>query len=119
MARRIPIKTTILTNARRLEVMGYKAARNGRFGVIRHRDGEGPWIVVHLRTGVGVGSCLPASCVSLSEKLAAVAKWEAATHLDWSAFDELPEIGPDSTAMPRIDQAKAGPTVRAMAGLAS
>lgn len=118
MARRIPIETTILTNARRLKVEGYQAARGGRFAVIRHRKGEGPWIVVHVRTGVGVGSCLPASCVSLADKLAACAKWEAATYLDWSAFDELPAIGPDSTTMPRIDQQKAGPTVRAMAELA-
>lgn len=94
------------------------STKDGRFAVIRHRKGEGPWIVVHLRTGVGVGSILPPRCTSLADKLAVMQRWEAAPHLDWSAFDELPAIGPDSTDMPKIDQDKARNTVASMAELA-
>jgi hypothetical protein len=63
-----------------------------------------------------VTSILPATSrkLTMTDKLAVIAAWEAMTHLDWSAFDELPQVTPDSNKFPLIDQAKAMPAVRAM-----
>ena len=118
MARRIKIEMqTLSTEGRRLNVVGYRPTPASRFAVTRAADRpEGPWLITHVRSGCGVTSILPATSrkLTMTDKLAVIAAWEAMTHLDWSAFDELPQVTPDSNKFPLIDQTKAPPAVRAM-----
>jgi len=118
MTRRIKIEMqTLSAEGRRLNVVGYRPTPASRFAVTRAADRpEGPWLITHVRSGCGVTSILPATPrkLTMTDKLAVIAAWEAMTHLDWSAFDELPQVTPDSNKFPLIDQTKASPAVRAM-----
>ncbi len=118
MTRRIKIEMqTLSLEGRRLNVVGYRPTPTSRFAVTRAADRpEGPWLITHIRSGCGVTSILPAVMrkLTMTDKLAVTAAWEAMTHLDWTAFDELPQVSPDSNKFPVIDQAKAGPVVREM-----
>jgi hypothetical protein len=117
MARRIPFAGKVQAGPAKLSAVGYRPTASSRFAVTRLADRpDSPWTMTHVRTGMGVGSIIPAVSrkLTLAERLEICAAWEAMTHLDWSAFDELPEIGPDTNGAPVINQAKVGPTVRAM-----
>ena len=121
MTRRIAFSGQVQSGPCKLAVTGYRPSAASRFAVTRIADRpQSPWMLTHIRTGMGVSSILPASSrkLTMTDKLAVIAAWEAMTHLDWSAFDELPEIGPDSNAAPVINQAKAGPVVREMREMA-
>ncbi len=120
MTKRIKFTTQLnVQGIKKLTVQGYRPTANSRFGVTRTRE-DAPWCLSHIRTGMGVSSVLPPVMRkrTMAELLAVASAWEAATHLDWTAFDELPPIGPDTMDQPKIDQAKAGPTVRAMREIA-
>lgn len=81
---------TIYQHAARM-AQGYAPAEDARFAVVR--EGDGPWQLVHRRSGCAVESCLPAlpRKITMTEKLAVAAAWHSATHLDWSPFDGLPQ----------------------------
>lgn len=95
---KIPLKTlmapaTIYQHAA-FYAEGFRPTASSRFGVVRERAGEGPWLLVHIRSGSRVGGLLPAlpRKLTLSDVLAVAAAFEAQTHLDWGPFDRLPEV---------------------------
>ena len=101
---------------------GYTTSEGARFAAVRARDGEGPWILVHRRTGMMVGSLLPASGkATLAGLLRVIAAWDAATHLDMSWLDSLPECeaGTHEEDIPRPDAADIARYVPEMRKLAA
>lgn len=77
---------------------GQRPTTNSRFGVVRSAS-DAPWLLIHIRSGSQVGSLLPALSrkLTLRDLLAVASAFEAATHLDWAPFDNLPEIQPGDT----------------------
>lgn len=104
----------------RITVTGYRPTANSRFAVARI-DRAGAWDLLHVRSGMPVNSVLPAlpRALTLADKLAVAAAWEAQTHLDWSAFDNLEELGPSSNKRQHLDPATARATVDAMRAIAA
>jgi hypothetical protein len=96
MTRRIPYTGQIPYMAARLTVQGYRPTDSSRFAVVR-LNSKAPWDLIHVRSGMSVGSLLPALSRPLGrdDKLAVAAAFEAQTHLDWAPFDSLEQIGPD------------------------
>lgn len=83
---------------------GQRPTANSRFGVVRSAS-DAPWLLVHIRSGSQVGSLLPARParsrkLTLRDLLAVASAFEAATHLDWAPFDNLPEIQPNDKKYP-------------------
>jgi len=119
--RRIAYTGQVQSGPCKFWVSGYRPTATSRFAVTRIADRpESPWMLTHIRTGMGVGSILPALSrkLTMTDKLAVLAAWETMTHLNWAVFDDLPAIGPDTNAAPVIDQVRAGPVVRAMREMA-
>lgn len=108
MVRRIKFTTLIAPNGiyhrTTAEAHGYRPAPSSRFAVTR--IGRGPWVLTHVRSGVGIDSILPArgQRLTMTQKLSAAAALEAATHLDWSAFDAIPAVTADMTEPPTFVQ---------------
>jgi hypothetical protein len=104
-----------------LAVTGYKPTERSRWAVVRTGDAAA-WLLIHHASGAGVGSLLPVlpRKLTLAEMLAAAAAFDAATHLDWSAFDALPAVTPETTAEPRLGNPSPATlrTVQAMRELA-
>ncbi len=120
MARRIPYTGQIPYMTARLNVSGYRPTPSSRFAVIRIRK-DSPWSLIHVRSGMPVNSLLPALSRQLTrdDRLSVAAAWEAQTHLDWSAFDDLEELGPNFNGSQHVDPAKGAPTFAAMRELAA
>ncbi len=120
MALRIPFTGQTPYMTARLTVSGYRPTESSRFAVIRIRP-ESPWSLIHVRSGMPVDSILPALSRKLTrdDKLAVAAAFEAQTHLDWSAFDELEEIGAGFNGRQTINAEKARPTTFALRDLAA
>lgn len=79
---------------------GYKPSENSRFAVVR--CGDAPWELVHIRSGGKVNSLIPQHVrrPTMTDLLGVAAAFDAATHLDWRAFDALPEIRPGAKGYP-------------------
>ena len=107
MTRRIAYTGQIPYMTARLTVKGYRPTAASRFAVIR-TNADAPWSLIHVRSGMPVNSLLPALArkLTLADKLAVAAAFEAQTHLDWSAFDELEELGPNFNGSQYMDPAK-------------
>lgn len=120
MARRIPYTGFIPYMTARLSVKGYRPTETSRFAVVRIREGAA-WDLVHVRSGMSVGSLLPALSRALNrdDKLAVAAAFEAQTHLNWTAFDALEELGPNFNGRQSLDPATALPTVNALRDIAA
>lgn len=127
MSKRIPVAVrrprSIYAAANMLQ-NGYTVSEGARFAAVRERDGEGPWLLVHRRTGMMVASLLPASGkVTLAGLLRVIAAWEVATHLDMSWLDNLPacEPGTHERDIPRPNaatMARCVPELRTLAAIA-
>ena len=120
MTRRIPYTGQIPYMTARLTVSGYRPTAASRFAVVRV-NADAPWSLIHTRSGMPVNSLLPALSrkVTLADKLAVAAAFEAQTHLDWAAFDELQELGPGFNGTQYMDPAKGAAlavTLRQLAG---
>jgi hypothetical protein len=91
----------------RLTVSGYRPTGSSRFAVVRV-NADAPWSLIHTRSGMPVNSLLPALArkVTLGDKLAVAAAFEAQTHLDWAALDDLQELGPGFNGTQYMDPAK-------------
>jgi hypothetical protein len=124
MARRIPVSAVLapagIYRREARAVTGYKASERSRFAVVRASD-ESIWMLIHIRSGGGLESTLPAlpRRLTLADKLAVAAAWDAVTHLDWSAFDDLPAASLEMTAIPSIDLARARHTLAEMRAIAA
>ena len=120
MAKRIPITTQIPYMTARVTVQGYRPTASSRFAVIRAKA-DAPWSLIHIMSGMPGNSLLPALSrqLTLADRLAVAGAWEAQTHLDWSAFDDLEELGPSFNGSQYLDPAKAQATVNAMRELAA
>ncbi len=120
MAKRIPITTQIPYMTARVTVQGYRPTASSRFAVVRAKA-DAPWSLIHVRSGMPVNSLLPAVSrqLTLADRLAVAAAWGAQTHLNWSAFDDLEELGPNFNGSQYLDPAKAQVTVAAMRDLAA
>jgi hypothetical protein len=120
MARRIAFKGQTPYMTARVTVSGYRPTDASRFAVARVSD-RGPWLLLHVRSGMPVDSLLPALSrpVTMPEKLAVAAAWEAQTHLDWSAFDGLQELGPNFNGRQHLDPATGRATAQAMREIAA
>lgn len=120
MARRIPFTGQTPYMTARLTVSGYRPTESSRFAVIRIRK-DSPWSLIHVRSGMPVESLLPALSRKLTrdDKLAVAAAFEAQTHLDWSAFDELQELGPNFNGSQYMDPAKGAALAPALRDLAA
>lgn len=96
------------------EANGYRPSATSRFCVVR-RDEAAPWELVHVRSGAKVDSLLPARSrkTTLAEKLRVAHAFDAATHLDWSDFDQLPQVTRAQGDKPRLE-----PTPRMVAMVA-
>lgn len=72
---------------------GYRPTAGSRFAVVRTRP-DAAWVLVHIRSGMPVESLLPAlpRKLTMTDKLNVAAAFEAATHLDWSALDAVPQV---------------------------
>ena len=99
----------------RIGVTGYRPTASSRFAVGRI-DRNQNYQLIHVRSGMPVESLLPAlgRTIVMSEKLAVAAAFETLTHCDWSAFDDLPELGPSSNVRAHLDPGKAASTVAEM-----
>lgn len=103
---------------------GFTTSDTARFAAVRERKGEGPWLLVHRRTGMLVVSLLPAKGkATLAGLLRVIAAWESASHIDLSWLDELPECvaGTHEKDIPRPDaarMAKCVPELRTLAAQA-
>lgn len=119
MARRIKFQGWTPYMTARVQVSGYRPTDSSRFAVAR--VDKGPWLLLHVRSGMPVDSILPALArpVTMEEKLSVAAALEAQTHLDWSAFDSLQELGPGFNGRQSLDPAKARDTVAAMREIAA
>jgi hypothetical protein len=86
-----------------VEARGYAPSHNARFVVVRTSK-DAPWRLIHAKSGAGIDSILPATMtrITLAEKLAVASAWQAATHLDWSAFDALPQVTYDTKELPAL-----------------
>jgi hypothetical protein len=72
---------------------GYAPAADARFAVVRAAGrSDGPWVLVHRRSGMLVESLLPPRKFSRTDKLAVAAAFHACTHLDWTPFDAIPQV---------------------------
>lgn len=120
MARRIKFTGWTPYMTKRVRVEGYRPTESSRFAVARV-SAEAAWDLMHVRSGMPVNSLLPAlsRVLTLADKLAVAAAWEAQTHLDWSAFDALDELGESFNGRQSLDPATALPTVNAMRELAA
>lgn len=89
---------------------GYAPSAESRFAVVRDRPGEGPWLLVHRRTGMLVASLLPVGKFTRTELLATIQAWDAATHLDMSYLDSLPQTvaGSHERDIPRLPETSRG-----------
>lgn len=85
------------------QATGYRPSAGSRFAVVRTSE-TAPWVAVHVASGGQVDSLFPAVArtLTLADKLAVCAEWEAMTHADWSAFDGLPAVTEATTAAPRL-----------------
>ena len=97
----------------RVRVEGYRPTATSRFAVAKSPRSKA-WNLIHVRSGMPADSVLPLGVTDMAGKLAVAAAWEALTHLDWSAFDALEELGPNTNARQYLDPAKATNTVAAM-----
>jgi len=108
MARRIAHAQLLAPNGiyarEAAEAVGYRPSPTSRFCVVR-RDEAAPWELVHVRSGAKVDSLLPALSRKLTcaDKLVVAAAFDAATHLDWSDFDALPEVTRAQGSKPRLE----------------
>lgn len=120
MARRIKFKGWTPYMTARVSVEGFRPTESSRFAVARV-SAKAAWDLLHVRSGMPVNSLLPAlpRPLTMADKLAVAAAWEAQTHLDWSAFDALEELGPSSNKRQHLDPATAAPTIAAMRQLAA
>jgi hypothetical protein len=120
MTRRIPYTGQIPYMTARLTVSGYRPTDSSRFAVVRVNAGA-PWDLIHVRSGMSVGSLLPALArkVTLADKLAVAAAFEAQTHLDWAAFDDLQELGPGFNGTQYMDPAKGAALAPALRQIAA
>lgn len=122
MARRIKFQGFTPYMTARIKVEGYRPTETSRFAVARI-DRNQNYQLIHARSGMPVESLLPAlsRTVAMTEKLAVAATWEAQTHLDWTAFDSLEELGPGFNGRQHLDASKPGAlaTVTAMRELAA
>lgn len=93
------------------EAQGYAPAPDARFAVVRDQAlPDGQWVLVHRRTGAKIESLLPARSrkLTMTDKLAVAAALYAATHLDWSPFDALPQTTHETKGVPAFaDREKA------------
>lgn len=117
---RVPFKGFTPYMTARVGVTGYRPTETSRFAVARVSP-KTAWDLLHVRSGMAVNSVLPAlpRTLSLADKLAVAAAWEAQTHLDWSAFDNLEELGPSSNKRQHLDPSTARATVDAMRVIAA
>lgn len=118
--RRIKFKGWTPYMTARVSVAGYRPTADSRFAVARVSD-KVAWDLLHVRSGMPVNSLLPAlpRSLTLADKLSVAAAWEEASGLDWSAFDQLEELGPSSNTRQYLDPATAADTVAAMRGIAA
>lgn len=107
MARRIPIQTLIAPNGmyqrQAMLAAGYRPAPDSRFAVVRAGPAA-PWALTHVKSGGSLDSILPARGykITMTEKLAVAAAFEAASYVDWSAFDALPQVTESTTDCPTM-----------------
>lgn len=106
MTRRYPVTVllcpaTIYQHAAR-EGRGYAPSETARFAVVRDGADDAPWVLVHRNTGARVESLIPAlpRKITMTDRLNVCAAFEAATHLDWSHFDNLPATTHETTSPP-------------------
>jgi len=106
MTKRIKFEGFTPYMSARIKVKGYRPTASSRFAVARVSDrAEAPWELIHIRSGMPVGSLLPVLSrpITMAEKLAVAAAFETLTYCDWTAFDALPELGPNSNARSYLD----------------
>jgi hypothetical protein len=120
MARRISYTGQIPYMTARLTVHGYRPTDSSRFAVVRV-NADAPWSLIHTRSGMPVNSLLPALArkVTLADKLAVAAAFEAQTHLDWAAFDDLQELGPGFNGTQYMGPAKGAALASALRQIAA
>lgn len=82
---------------------GYRPSASSRFCAVRRDEASG-WQLVHVRSGAMVDSLLPVAArkPSLALVLRVAHAFDAATHLDWSDFDALPEVTATQGITPRL-----------------
>jgi len=122
MSRRIKIDAILAPNGIyqrcALPASGYRPSETSRFAVVRTGP-EAPWRLIHVTSGGALDTIFPAlpRKLTLADKMATAAAWEAATHIDWSAFDALPAVSLATTQPPALGAGSAS-TIAEMKALA-
>jgi hypothetical protein len=96
-----------------ISAKGWAPREGSRFAVVRTNE-KAPWRLIHVRSGGSVDSVFPARLkpFSLADKLAVAAAWEAASHVDWGAFDALPQVTRETTQPPDFGDKPISPATR-------